>query len=155
MFSDVSLKALINNWSDKHGLGPNPFVQTHEYSGNFVLRFDHEVLERCPSAQLNILGSLSEGNQVNVHAMGGTIVYSVNQRNLRHNDYQLEVLTVVETLTPNSEHLVSKIGHYSGAAGHVLLKYPSGGTILTSMGHWIELMKIDTSAKKLLEVAER
>lgn len=36
-----------------------------------------------------------------------------------------------------------------GSACHVLLTYPSGGMILTSMGHWIELMKIDTSEKKL------
>jgi len=27
--------------------------------------------------------------------------------------------------------------------------------ILTSMGHWVELMKIDTSAHKLFEVAEK
>ena len=27
--------------------------------------------------------------------------------------------------------------------------------ILTSMGHWVELMKIDTSDKKLFEIAER
>ena len=27
--------------------------------------------------------------------------------------------------------------------------------LLTSMGHWIELMKIDTSEKKLFEIAER
>jgi len=26
--------------------------------------------------------------------------------------------------------------------------------ILTSMGHWVELMKIDTSADKIFEVAE-
>ena len=37
----------------------------------------------------------------------------------------------------------------------MLLRYPTGGTILTSMGHWIELMKIDPSEKKLFEVAER
>ncbi len=27
--------------------------------------------------------------------------------------------------------------------------------ILTSMGHWVELMKIDTSAEKVFEVAEK
>jgi hypothetical protein len=113
------------------------------------------VLKESPSAQLQILGSLSEGDQVNVHAMGGTIVYSVNQKNLRHDAYKLDVLTVVETLTPNDDHLVSKVGRYEGAAGHVLLTYSSGGMILTSMGHWIELMRIDTSVEKLLEVAER
>lgn len=37
----------------------------------------------------------------------------------------------------------------------MLLKYPTGGMILTSMGHWIELMKIDTSEKKLFEVAQK
>ncbi len=37
----------------------------------------------------------------------------------------------------------------------MLLKYKSGGYLLTSMGHWIELMKVDTSEKKLFEVAER
>jgi hypothetical protein len=35
MFSDFSLKALVNNWNSKYGLGPNPFVQVDEYTGNF------------------------------------------------------------------------------------------------------------------------
>ena len=48
-----------------------------------------------------------------------------------------------------------EIGEFKGAAGHVLVKYPSGGAILTSMTHWIELMKVDTSEQKLFEVAER
>jgi hypothetical protein len=37
----------------------------------------------------------------------------------------------------------------------VLITFPSGGMILTSMGHWVELMKIDTSAQKVFEVAEK
>jgi hypothetical protein len=28
MFSDFSLKALINQWDEQTGLGPNPFVIT-------------------------------------------------------------------------------------------------------------------------------
>jgi hypothetical protein len=28
MFSDFSLKALIQSWKDAYGLGPNPFVAT-------------------------------------------------------------------------------------------------------------------------------
>jgi hypothetical protein len=47
------------------------------------------------------------------------------------------------------------VGDHKGSAGHVLLTYPSGGMILTSMGHWVELMKIDTSAEKVFEVAEK
>ncbi len=33
----------------------------------------------------------------------------------------------------------------SGTAGHILLTYPSGGKILTSMTHWAELVKVDTT----------
>ena len=40
MFSDFSLKALVKNWHDKYELGPNPFVQTTEHTGNFVMRFN-------------------------------------------------------------------------------------------------------------------
>lgn len=55
----------------------------------------------------------------------------------------------------DDENLKCQIGEFSGPAGHVLIKYPSGGAILTSMTHWIELMKVDTSQQKLFEVAAR
>lgn len=97
---------------------------------------------------------MAEGGKCNIHAAGGTIVYCVNSKNLNHNIYKLQVLTVVSSIAAPSAHLTSKIGEFEGSAGHVLLRYPSGGMILTSMGHWIELMKIDTSEKKLFEVAE-
>lgn len=64
-------------------------------------------------------------------------------------------MTVIPALKPPKPNYVSKIGEYEGSAGHVLLRYPSGGVILTSMGHWIELMKIDTSENKLFAVAEQ
>jgi len=35
MFSDFSLKALINRWEDEYGLGPNPFIETGDHSGHF------------------------------------------------------------------------------------------------------------------------
>lgn len=38
-----------------------------------------------------------------------------------------------------------EVGTHKGSAGHVILTYPKGGKILTSMGHWIELMKLDTT----------
>lgn len=39
MFSDYSLKALINDW-DEQRLGP--FVETASHTGNFRLRFTPE-----------------------------------------------------------------------------------------------------------------
>ena len=75
-------------------------------------------------------------------AAGGTIVYSVDKKKINHNIYKTQILTVVPTIKPKSKDLTCKIGEYEGNAGHVLLTYPSGGMILTSMGHWKELMKI-------------
>lgn len=96
-----------------------------------------------------------DSGKLDVHAMSGTIVYTVNHSKLNHNFYKLQVLTVNTTVKSWLPNRVCKVGEHSGSAGHVLLTYPSGGAILTSMGHWIELMKIDTSAEKVFEVAER
>merc|ERR1712187_538327 len=40
-----------------------------------------------------------------------------------------------------------------GAAGHVALTYAEGGQLVTSMGHWIELTKIDASLESVMRVA--
>ena len=36
-----------------------------------------------------------------------------------------------------------------------LLRYPSGGQILTSSGHWIELASLDVNFERLQEVAQK
>ena len=47
------------------------------------------------------------------------------------------------------------IGDHTGLAGHCLLTYPSGGKLLTSCGHWIELVKLDiTNEDIIFRVAE-
>jgi hypothetical protein len=102
MFSDFSLKALVNSWKDKYKLGPNPFVQTTEHTGHFVIRFKPSDLKECPSAQLQIVGDMAEDGACNVHAAGGTIVYAVDQNKLKHNNYKLQVLTVVTTIVPST-----------------------------------------------------
>jgi hypothetical protein len=40
-----------------------------------------------------------------------------------------------------------------GMAGHVTLTYGSGGQLVTSMGHWIELTRINTSLDGIMRVA--
>jgi len=59
MFSDFSLKALVSQWNEKYGLGPNPFVQTQEHTGPFVIKFNPGVLKECPSAQLQMVGDMT------------------------------------------------------------------------------------------------
>jgi hypothetical protein len=98
---------------------------------------------------------MAEEGHCNIHALGQTIRYCIDSDKTKHDIYKVQVLTVVTNCKPPKENYRSKIGQYEGSAGHVLLRYPSGGMILTSMGHWIELMKIDTSEKKLFEVAEQ
>lgn len=89
-----------------------------------------------------------------MNVLGGTIVYSVDT-NIKTDSYKLDVLTVASNFKSDKPNLMLKYDRYQGTAGHVLLTYPNGGHILTSMGHWIELMKVDTSAKKLFEVAQQ
>lgn len=54
MFSDFSLKALINDWNQSI-LGKNPFKRTGEISGPATLKFKPSVLKECPSSQLQLL----------------------------------------------------------------------------------------------------
>ena len=57
MFSDFSLKALINEW-DVQLLGRNPFKRTGNISGITTLKFNPSTLKECPSTQLQLLGDL-------------------------------------------------------------------------------------------------
>ncbi|KRX04803.1 hypothetical protein PPERSA_06437 [Pseudocohnilembus persalinus] len=152
MFSDFSLIALIKFW-DENLLGPNPFKQIGTTSSQFKLLFEKQKLIDSPSAQLEKVGDLSQDDFLYCHAMGGTICYTVDQKKADNKFYNTEILTVVQDISHKSHYIQS--GKYEGIAGHVLLTYPSKGKILTSMGHWIELMKLETSEQKLFDIAER
>lgn len=155
MFSDFSLKALIAGWSEGV-LGPNPFKKmSSEFSETVHLRFDPGTLRESPSAQLQSVGDLSEGGLCNVHCLAGTIVYSLAKQNTDHKKYRLEVLTVAENAPVDKDSFLLGLKAFRGAAGHVLLTYPTGGKLLTSMTHWAELVKVDTSEQKLLEMAQK
>ena len=82
MFSDFSLKALIRDW-DATLLGPNPFVNVAEFSGNLVIHFDCNTLKESPSTQLAVVGNLSDKGDgqgsVLVSTMSSTIAYTITQ----------------------------------------------------------------------------
>jgi len=162
MFSDFSLMALIKDWRPDV-LGPNPFRQFGAFSGAMELKFDVATLEQCPSAQLQTLGKLAESGTATVHAMGGTIAYTVDAAGAAAGaaagKYALEVLTVAESFSDGTgipRDAITSTGSNTGAAGHVILKYEvGGGTLLTSCGHWIELSKLDTTEEALLRITEQ
>merc|ERR1712216_79227 len=164
MCSDFSLKSLIFEWSEAH-LGPNPFVKVGECDHQFQLEFVPADLqhEDVPQ-QLQVVGELckDQGKAV-VSAMPMTILYTVNPMRPKTGIYDLKVLTVVTetsytgSSSPLTEEMKCSIGEgpslRRGAAGHVTLTYASGGQLVTSMGHWIELTRIDTSLESVLRVA--
>jgi hypothetical protein len=163
MCSDFSLKSLIHEWSEEC-LGPNPFLKVGEIDRRFQLDFIASDLthEDVPQ-QLQVVGELCrERGQAIVSALGGTILYTVNPDRPRTGMYDLKVLTVVTDTAdglPNlSDAMMCSVGEgktmKKGAAGHVTLTYPSGGQVVTSMGHWIELTRINTTVEEVLHAAE-
>eukprot|EP00435_Cladocopium_sp_Y103_P074876 s6_g51.t3 len=171
MFSDFSLKALIASWNSDY-FGPKPFQQTGGCSGRIRLNFDPEVLKTCSSKQLAKVGELCEEGKAVIHAASNTIVYqllpSAAQEAERSQAYRLEVLTTVSC--PAAAAHAGYGAVYGGinaagfsqapssqkSMGHVLLTYPSGGRMLTSAGHWKELVHLGgVSEDALLRVAER
>jgi len=166
MCSDFSLKSLLFEWSEEH-LGPNPFVKVGCCDGQFKLEFvPLELQEDDVPQQLQVVGELcTETGQAVVEAMSNTIVYTVNPNRPQTDVYNLKVLTVVSELSSGEPSQLSNmkcsIGRggsdeeRKGAAGHVVLTYRSGGQLVTSMGHWIELTRINTSLEAVLRTAAR
>ena len=176
MASDFSLKALISDWRPDV-LGPNPFVQLQHGAGcgfnaggggcnsSFKLEFDPPTLSGCPSAQLATVGELCVDGEANVHAMGGTIVYSLNKdmtSEVQSAGSVVEVLTVATkidgmkvTQQGNAALCETSNGTHKGFAGHVLLTRPSGGRLLASMGHWAELANLNTTEEAIFAAVDR
>lgn len=168
MFSDFSLKALLGAWRSgaaAGSFGACPLVKLGEFSSRFELRFDAAALQTCGSAQLERVGELCESGEASVAAMGGTIAYAVDAEVAAGAPYRVEVLTVATAFegTPALERFsealrggrVCVVGSHRGAAGHVRLTFPNGGAMLLSCGHWVELVKLDVTAERLMQVAEK
>merc|ERR1712139_236122 len=94
--------------------------------------------------QLQVVGELcKEQGKAMVSAMGATILYTVNPKRPRTGSYDLKILTVVtdasDGLQAVQEGMKCSIGEREsmkkGVAGHVTMTYPSGGQLVTSMGH--------------------
>jgi hypothetical protein len=168
MCSDFSLKSLIHEWSEEQ-LGPNPFLQVGTCDRQFCLEFIPSELqsEEVPQ-QLQVVGELcADKGKAVVTAMSNTILYTVNPLRDPTDLYDLQVLTVVTDYAPDcsgyqegaiQEEARCVIGEgdaqKKGLAGHVTLTYPEGGQLVTSMGHWIELARLDATLDSVIRAAE-
>merc|ERR1712137_1367362 len=146
--------------------GPNPFIQLPTgCNSQFKIEFfPTQLQQEGVPQQLQVVGDLcTENGFAVVQAMSNTILYTLKPDRKGTSRYTLNVLTVV------SEHdggrlsedrqkcsIVSESSDVmkSGFAGHVMLNYDSGGQLVTSMGHWIELTRINTSLEAVLRVAQ-
>lgn len=171
MVSDFSLGMLIDNW-DSAMLGANPFLLVGQFGTEMTLRFEPTVLATCEdSAQLQMLGELCAGGEARIHAMGNTKAFTVSSA-VTAADHpegvegwsELQVLTTVTTADGRDASTFTQgkrkqnlctVGDHHGIAGHVVLRYASGGRLLASCPHWIELSKLDVNAENLLAVAEK
>lgn len=155
MCSDFAVKALINDWNES--LGPNPFVKVGECTTFIELFFLPKNLEESPSKQLQMVGQLCQTGKTTIHALGGTVVFGVNKKNADNQNYKLSVLTIVTKTSgcgvdSNNEYAWT-IEDKTGTVGHALLKYKTGGILILSAGHWIELSNLNVNVENLAEVA--
>ena len=97
---------------------------------------------------------MAENGKCHVQTLPGTVLYGIDP-DVKSEVYDFQLLTIAKGVKLSQEKYLAKIDDDLGAAGHAMLRYKSGGILITSMSHWIELMKIDTSEQKLFEVAER
>ena len=158
MCSDFAVKDLINDWNEN--LGPNPFIKVGELSAGTTyveLFFEPKTLQECPSKQLQMVGQLCESGTTTIESMSHTIVIGINTKNIDNQIYKLSILTIVAqtdgyVIDPMSENTWT-IGEKTGYIGHALLKYKSGGLLLVSSAHWIELSNLNVNIEKLEKVA--
>jgi len=65
-------------------------------------------------------------------------------------------MTVTTNINKGEKERFVSIGETTGTVGHAILKYKSGGLLLASAGHWIELKNMGkVSDQKIEEVAKQ
>ena len=154
MFSDFAVDALINDW-DVNLIGPNPFKKIGTCHSQIELGFIPNDLKECPSVQLQLVGQLCEKGSMVIHAMSDTIVFGlIDEKMTSCEQYELNLLTIVTKTDSNCELNNCEIAAKRGTIGHVMLNYKSGGRMLLSAGHWVEMTKFDVDLVNLENVVE-
>ena len=156
MFSDFSVKSLIRNW-DEGLFGSNPFVITGDCADSMNLHFKKEDLINSPSSQLQMLGELSISEDVQLHLLPGTIIFTIDQNKIDKESYHLNLLTLASDYKSEKiEQRAPPIEFHgkTGTIGHVMLRFSSGGIMLLSAGHWIELKNINVDRDSLKKASQ-
>jgi len=151
MCSDFAVKSLINDWNELL-LGPKVFTNLGCCRDAIALKFKSSELKNCPSPQLNIVGDLCPDGKACIHALDSTVIVGIDQTKSDTNTFKLNVLTIATNMSYQGPDSYT-IDGIKGTVGHALLEYPSGGILLISAGHWIELSNLDVNFDGLKKVA--
>jgi len=154
MCSDFAVEALINDW-DAHLLGSNPFVKLGECSNKMELGFIPNDLKESSSVQLQLVGQLCEKGSLTIHALSGTVVFGLKEEKKVYPEFDIKLLTIVTRAEGQGKLDNCEIASKRGSIGHVMLTFKSGGTMLLSAGHWIEMSKFDVDVGNLEKVVEQ
>ena len=157
MSSDFAVHALINDWKENM-LGPNPFIHLGNCNQFIELKFNPDDLKASKSKQLQMVGDLCQKGTTSIHALGGTVVFGIQKAKADNKVYSVEILTIVTNTSGfdfnKKEENFGRIGEKKGPIGHAVLKYKSGGLLMVSSGHWIELKNLDVDIENFEKVAE-
>ncbi|PRP87540.1 hypothetical protein PROFUN_00751 [Planoprotostelium fungivorum] len=141
-------------------MGICPFKQVSKYSSNCELRFSSGILRECPSAQLVTVGQLCEGGEAHVHAMGGTIAYAPLKGVNLTAAPTLQILTVLTKANGCKPNITSDdcelatIREHKGYRVETVSAgpyYHTGGNLLLSLCHWVELSHLSTTEEDVFK----
>jgi len=152
MCSDWAVKSLINDWNESL-LGPKVFTNLGDCGNAIELKFKSSDLKNCPSAQLNIVADLCPEGKACIHALDSTVIVGLDHSRSDTSAFKLTILTVATNMNYEGPNTYSIDGS-KGTIGHALLEYPSGGILLISAGHWIELSNLSVNLDGLKRVAD-
>jgi len=154
MFSDFAMKGLLKTWNKKL-LGPCPFVNLKTCDDLIDLKFEPNSLKESPSSQLEMVGNLCESGECSINVSPETIVFGVDQ-STTSDLYDVEVMTIVTNVFTKRVKYCCTIGDTTGTVGHAIIRYKTGGILIASAGHWIELNNLgNVSETKIKEIAQQ
>ena len=105
-----------------------------------------------------MVGELCDKGKAILHVLDSTVVFNYDEKLVDKEIYSLSILTIVtdySSVNKNNTLPLIPISDQKGTIGHAILKYKSGGVMILSAGHWIELNKLDVNLEVLEKVAEK
>lgn len=165
LFSDFSLKALINSWNEEM-FGLNPFIRYDDFKkGEIKISFEKEKFKNSNLKQLQVISELvstkEEIGNISVKVLEETISFGFKEELLNTESYNIEILSNIknelEEIKETQEFKRRKINKSS--IGQAIINFKKKdeqnnieeyGKILVSNSHFCELSEINYNKDSLM-----